>query len=922
MANEQKINEVWDIPALEAQRSKVIGLIKETISEMEKANATKVTFSGDAKNINEATKITSEYNKQYEKTIQLTGQLNNLKSQEGQIEEKIQQAQKETIKNQKLQTAATNELSGAWERARAKGQLLDKQARDLGFSMYELEKAGKKGTAEYQKLETEFNKVSKEAFEFNAEIKKVDASINIHSKNVGNYDGAITSLRQEIKNLTQALATMEMQGKNNTNEYKTMVSRLGELKDAVGDVQARSKFFADDARYLNTVTQAVQGVVGAYSVWVGASELLGTKNEELEKIMRKMMALMTVMQGLSQVQKALDKDSYVRVAAQLILDKARVYWTGIQTAATGSGTIAQKAFNVAVKANPIGLLVTAIVAAAAAMFAYGRRVSDVTKIENDWVDTNKEIKKTYSERKTDIETYVSIAKNANKSDEQRLLALKKLNEETKGVINVTDLSTGSLKKLDTQTGIYLETLYKQIKLEAASQKIKDLQSQTFDLQAENMKIANEINAKNMAQVALAMSPLEATQIIWKTINDEQYRGKTTAEALILLRTEENKKQIELNNTLEKGILNYINENTFLSDNTKEKEANIRATEKQNKALEKQPFITTEQAEAILQLMELRKEGNKVLSETEQLELDEAETLRLAGEQVQKLMEALRNSQPAANEFLDWWKSLTDLEKAKNIVDLFSKLTGVVSDFSEISDENGKKEVENFKLQQDDKLRVLNERLRLGLISEEQYMADKSDLELEFEAKKKEIEKREFARKKKLAYAEAIINGASAAISALTEKTLAMKIISLAFVALTLAAQLSKIQSSTPGYAKGRKDGPGEFAKVGEQGWEYTGTGTDIFKTPNSTTLTYLQPHQWVMPHAQSVQLEKSLKMPGVNMPVAVKENKQNDDILYELKRLNKKPTAIINMDKHGIRAGIIAGNSFINYVNNNLTMKR
>jgi hypothetical protein len=137
----------------------------------------------------------------------------------------------------------------------------------------------------------------------------------------------------------------------------------------------------------------------------------------------------------------------------------------------------------------------------------------------------------------------------------------------------------------------------------------------------------------------------------------------------------------------------------------------------------------------------------------------------------------------------------------------------------------------------------------------------------------------------------------------------------------LAAQLSKIQSSTPGYAKGRKGGPAETAIVGEQGFEYISTDTGLFKTPNRATMTYLPAGASVIPHNKSVQIEHYLKSPAI-ASAKEKENKENLELLNEIKKLNRKPTAVVNMNKHGIRAGIIAGNSFINYVNNNLTMKR
>jgi len=959
--NSQKINEFVDWSALEAEKQRLIKEMSDTISQLQKMGG-KVSFGGgDTKTIPEATKVIGEYNKQYEKTIQLTGQLNNLKSQEGQVEEKLQQAQKEGIKTTKLQAAATNELTGAWERARAKGQLLDKHARDLAFSMYEMEKAGKKGTAEYQKLETEFNKVSQEAFDFNAEIKKVDATINIHSKNVGNYDGAITSLRQEIKNMTQTLATMELQGKGNTKQYDDMVRKLGQLKDAVGDVQARSKFWADDARYVNTAVQAVQGLVGAYSVYVGVTEIVGEKNEELEKIMRKMMALMTVMQGLQQVANMLNKDSYVRVAANVAIEKVRAYWTGVQTAATGAGTIAQRAFNAAVKANPIGLLVTVVIAAVAALIAYGRHVSEVTKIENEWIGANSEIKKKYAEQKQGIETYLSIAKNVNKSDEQRILALKKLREETGGIVTATDLSSASLKKLDEQTNIYLTTLYKQIKLEAAREKLIEIQKNTFDLQAESMKITNEVYDKNITQLTASLNPLDAAKMGFASIADLLKGNVVDAYKRVAdFRTKDINEQIKQNAILEKGLLNYVNENTILTDNTKAKGENTKAT----KDLTGASHEFYKEIESLYDLLDksIASKDSKFLDLRPQLEkqfkhikeFNDLVLQNLGASEAEKTAALLSNEEVRyAEELLRLGDNFKAIEEATKIhvdnvnaikngneikppkgkedgspydwKDYFNAIGSGAADtlggISDLMDDLMQKELSNFKTVQDDKLRVLNEQLRLGILTEEEYIADKSDLEIEFDEKKKELEKEQFKRTKAMAYAEAVINGALAAVEALNAKTTAMMIIKLAFVASALSLQLAKIQAQTPGFEKGRKDEPGTFAKVGEGGWEFTGDGSNIFKTPNSTTLTYLKPHQWVMPHAESVQLEKILGTPTVNQITTQKPQAQDKELINAINKLAKKPTVINHMDAHGIRVALYDGANSMNFVNNHILFK-
>jgi len=891
--NSQKINEFVDWSALEAEKQRLIKEMGSTISELQKMGG-KVSFGGgDTKTIPEATKVIGEYNKQYEKTIQLTGQLNNLKSQEGQVEEKLQQAQKEGIKTTKLQAASTNELTGAWERARAKGQLLDKHARDLAFSLYEMEKAGKKGTAEYQKLEQEFNKVSQEAFDFNAEIKKVDATINIHSKNVGNYDGAITSLRQEIKNMTQTLATMELQGKGNTKQYDDMVRKLGQLKDAVGDVQARSKFWADDARYVNTAVQAVQGLVGAYSVYVGVTEIVGEKNEELEKIMRKMMALMTVMQGLQQVANMLNKDSYVRVAANVAIEKVRAYWTGVQTAATGAGTVAQRAFNAAMKANPILIIISLLAAVGIAMWAHRKKVKEATEAmeENNRVsklqrDELKKKAQAYRDAITSVDDYLKKLDEQGKTEKQRII-------DSINLIRQQDLVLASAAG----------------GMSVTSAKIKALTKRQAELKKEidgtNTSSTSGLNLQKRLQ--------------------EQYDGVTT----------------ELNGLNEKygehvrlqgDVVQIINE---MADaqiaKVKATNSDTDATRKQTENLTVQKRGTSElteevkkQASAYMDLfakIDWARRNNLQIPVTE----EDIDLIKKTGKSIQDLekdYEDLFGETKAAGEsFSEWWGGLDMGGKADFIGEYVGKAIDAFGQYSDIVEGQNQQELEGFKTTQDEKLRVLNERLRLGYITEEQYTAQKSDLELDYEKKKQELEKESFKKKKAMMIAEATMTAASATIQALASKTTAEMVLKMAFIALTYGMQLAKIQAQTPGFAKGRKDGPGTFAKVGEQGWEFTGDGTNIFKTPNSTTLTYLKPHQWVMPHNESVQLEKVLGTPTVNQIVTKNPQQQDKELVKAIDRLAKKPTAIINMDKNGIRAALSDGNNTTNFVNNHILFK-
>ena len=215
--------------------------------------------------------------------------------------------------------------------------------------------------------------------------------------------------------------------------------------------------------------------------------------------------------------------------------------------------------------------------------------------------------------------------------------------------------------------------------------------------------------------------------------------------------------------------------------------------------------------------------------------------------------------------------------------------------------------------------MLNERLKLGLISETEYTAAKSNLELDYDKKKEELEKKEFKRKKAIAIAEAIINAASGVIKALGEGSI-LGILQAGVIGVMAGLEIAKINAQYPAYAKGRDGGKAENAIVGEQGWEYITTDTGLFKTPNHATMTYLPQGASVIPHVKSVEIERYLQAPGV-AGIKEKESKENHELLNEIKKLNSRPNTSINIDKHGFAVMMAKGVSYVNFVNDHIRIK-
>ncbi len=161
------------------------------------------------------------------------------------------------------------------------------------------------------------------------------------------------SARQELKNLREELIQLERQGKRNTAEYKKLEVAAGELDDAIGDVNARLKQSGSDTRGLDKALRAATVLTGGFTALEGATALFGKESENLQKSLLKVQGALAILNGLQEIQTELARTDNIFTSA---LTKAKLAYA----AAVGTATGATKAFRLALIATGIGAAVVAI----------------------------------------------------------------------------------------------------------------------------------------------------------------------------------------------------------------------------------------------------------------------------------------------------------------------------------------------------------------------------------------------------------------------------------------------------------------------------------------------------------------------------------------------------------------------------------
>lgn len=157
------------------------------------------------------------------------------------------------------------------------------------------------------------DRMVEESAQLQAELKATDEQMKIYVRNVGNYQGAADTMieshkgiKQELKDIKGEMAEMLANGVAKTDEgYLKLAERAGQLKDAIGDADEDIKNFASDTRGLSNAINLATSAVNAYQLYNSTMALFGSENEKAAESMQKMMAIMTVLNSLQQVQNSL-----------------------------------------------------------------------------------------------------------------------------------------------------------------------------------------------------------------------------------------------------------------------------------------------------------------------------------------------------------------------------------------------------------------------------------------------------------------------------------------------------------------------------------------------------------------------------------------------------------------------------------------
>ena len=158
-------------------------------------------------------------------------------------------------------------------------------------------------------------------------------------------------VKKQLRELQMIMANMNLKGLTDTDVFTEIATKAGEMKDAIADANDAVNRYASDTMSLQAAAQAFQGIAAAGSIATGAIALLGDENKDLVKILTKVQAAQSILNGVMAIANILNKDSALMLKIKQIRQAANVATTVKDTVATTANTAATTANTVAVTAN-------------------------------------------------------------------------------------------------------------------------------------------------------------------------------------------------------------------------------------------------------------------------------------------------------------------------------------------------------------------------------------------------------------------------------------------------------------------------------------------------------------------------------------------------------------------------------------------
>jgi hypothetical protein len=155
-----------------------------------------------------------------------------------------------------------------------------------------------------------------------------------------------------------------------SGEFQELAVKASELEKKIKNVDSAVSALSSETKALDGLIGAGESIAGAFQASQGAMALFGGESEQVQKAIENVIAVQGIMNGVMAVRNALDKEAV-----------AGMY---LRTAVTKIVAGAQWLLNIAMNANPIGLIIIGVTALIAGFFLLKDTIEENAESIKKW----------------------------------------------------------------------------------------------------------------------------------------------------------------------------------------------------------------------------------------------------------------------------------------------------------------------------------------------------------------------------------------------------------------------------------------------------------------------------------------------------------------------------------------------------------
>ena len=286
----------------------------------------------------------------------------------------------------KALSSITQQYSGLLKDNIKKYELTDTQMNKLSARLSTLKRVYRDLSAEQRNDPLIGGEIRLQAKALNDTLKELEAGYGQFGRNVGNYNEAAQivtgSMQTELRKLTEQLSQLALSGQKGTQEYEQLVKKASQIRDAIADTRKDINQRADDNANINALVAGIQVLTSSITIFQSALGLSNDEAEEFAKTVQKIQLLMGALHALQTINNLTQKQAILitktrnalnsifntTLTKQLATENLAIASTkkhsialAAQNTMTKAATIATNIWNNVLKANPILLIVSAII---------------------------------------------------------------------------------------------------------------------------------------------------------------------------------------------------------------------------------------------------------------------------------------------------------------------------------------------------------------------------------------------------------------------------------------------------------------------------------------------------------------------------------------------------------------------------------